>query len=434
MGTLRSEKVVLEERAGIIAQVKDKWSEVSKRDNKTATEDELAFFDKANADVIKLTAERDSILAEKRSQASTDIEQRIGQYQALLDDKVSPDAETRGAGVLPAAKATDSEKRAYETALRHYLVYGLMEMPGEHRSVLQKGEKRGTATQISSTTTLGGYAMPEEWERELYKSMLYFSGALEACGIRYKHTSGGDYHIPTVNDTSNTGAIIAQGVGDTVKDVTFAEIIMKAWSYTSGIIKWSWESFDDLLINIDSETNDIASERMGRILNTHFTTGDNSSKPQGLVPGSTLGKAAAGATAIIREELVDLVHSVDRAYRMGPKVGFMMNDSTLSYIKKLAFGASDDRPLWQASIREGEPDRLEGFQYWVNNDMAAIATGAKTMLFGDFSKYRIRQVGNMLMARSAERYFEERAIAFSVFGRFDGRYVDTAAIKHLIQA
>ena len=34
----------------------------------------------------------------------------------------------------------------------------------------------------------------------------------------------------------------------------------------------------------------VLGERLGRILNTHFTTGDNSSKPQGIVTASSAGK------------------------------------------------------------------------------------------------------------------------------------------------
>ena len=114
-------------------------------------------------------------------------------------------------------------------------------------------------------------------------------------------------------------------------------------------------------------------------------------------------------------------------------VAFMLNDTTLAAFKKLTIGTNDDRPLWQPSVREGEPDRIEGYKYFINNDMPAMTTGLKSMLFGNFDKYAIRQVGSYIMGRSDERYFEERAVAFSLFARFDGRYLDTAAVKHLIE-
>ena len=46
----------------------------------------------------------------------------------------------------------------------------------------------------------------------------------------------------------------------------------------------------------------------GRITNTHFTTGDGTSKPYGIVTGATLGKTGTtGRTAtVIYDDLVDL--------------------------------------------------------------------------------------------------------------------------------
>jgi hypothetical protein len=56
-------------------------------------------------------------------------------------------------------------------------------------------------------------------------------------------------------------------------------------------------------------------ERIGRGTNQHFTTGTGSSQPQGIVTGATTGVTAAGVAAITADELIDLVHSVDPAYR-----------------------------------------------------------------------------------------------------------------------
>jgi HK97 family phage major capsid protein len=147
-----------------------------------------------------------------------------------------------------------------------------------------------------------------------------------------------------------------------------------------------------------------------------------------------LGKTAASATAITAAELLDLIHSVDRAYRVGPKVGFMLNDLTLAAIKKLTLGASDATPLWVPSVRDGEPDTIWGHQYWVNNDIDTIATGKKTILFGDFSKYLVRKVAGMRMLRMEERYGDFDQIGFVAFMRVDGDLIAAGSIKHLIQA
>jgi HK97 family phage major capsid protein len=410
---MKSEKQLLEQRANIVNQVRDKWADVRK-EGRDPNADEVAFFEKADVDITAITAEIDDV------RKVGNLADKAGKYADLLVD--TPRSVTHGGS---------QSKIEHRDVLKKWMMNG--ELSPEERSVLGS-EQRGTSTQISSTTTLGGYAMPEDWANDLEKTMLWYGGALEACGISLRSSGGGDFHYPTLNDTSNKAVIIGQGSGDTVKDLTLGEKIWKAWSYTTGLIKWSIESFDDLNFNIEAETRAIFAERMGRGLNYDFTLGTDTTMPLGLVTGASSGKTAASASAITRNELVDLIHSVDPAYRKGPKVAFMFNDSTLSYIKKLAFGDSDDRPLWQNSIREGEPDRIEGFKYFINQDMASIATGNKTILFGDFDKYKIRQIGNYIFAKSAERYFEERAVAYSLFARFDGRYLNTSAVKYLVQA
>ena len=47
------------------------------------------------------------------------------------------------------------------------------------------------------------------------------------------------------------------------------------------------------------------------------------------------GITAASATAITSDELIDLIHAVDPAYRNSPNTAMMMNDSTLKAVRKL---------------------------------------------------------------------------------------------------
>jgi HK97 family phage major capsid protein len=170
-------------------------------------------------------------------------------------------------------------------------------------------------------------------------------------------------------------------------------------------------------------------------LNTSCTTGTGSSQPNGVVTASTLGKTAASATAITFAEVLDLKHSLDPAYRVDPSFGFMMNDAILVYIKKLAIGASDARSLWMPSYVAGEPDRIDGVKYWINQAMeTALTTGKKVMLCGDFSKYIIRMSQGMAIYRMNELYSENGLIGFRGVARWDGECINTAAIKHLITA
>jgi HK97 family phage major capsid protein len=146
---------------------------------------------------------------------------------------------------------------------------------------------------------------------------------------------------------------------------------------------------------------------------------------------------AANASSIVAADLIDLFHGVDPAYRNGPKVAFMMNDSTLKAIRKLkddSGGAGVGNFLWMAGLSAGIPDTILGKPYFVNQDMASIATTNKTVLFGDFSKYLIRNVREITMLRLVERYADFHQVGFLAFSRHDGRILDagTDPLKVLV--
>ena len=72
----------------------------------------------------------------------------------------------------------------------------------------------------------------------------------------------------------------------------------------------------------------------------------------------------------------------------------------------------------------------------VNNDMAELATGEKTILFGDMTKYIIREVQGISLVRLVERYADYHEEAYIAIQRWDGDLLNagTAPVKHLIQA
>ena len=299
-------------------------------------------------------------------------------------------------------------------------------------------EVRGTNVQITSTDSLGGYIVPDEWVPELVRTMEAHAGMLEA-GRIIQTSHGRQLHVPTVPffgggaSATQKGVRIGENVSSALNDVNLGEKLLDAYVYSSGEIVWTWEMMQDSMFPIVPLTLEIGGERVGAIVNQELTTGTGSSQPNGAVTASSLGKTAASATAITGDEVVDLKHSVNRAYRRSARCYFMMNDATLAYITKLSYGTTDTS-VWVPSFAQGVPDTILGHPYIINDDMASIATANKTILFGDFGKYWIRKAGFPELARSDERDIANRRSVFYVFDRYDGELVDANAVKHLIQA
>ena len=77
------------------------------------------------------------------------------------------------------------------------------------------------------------------------------------------------------------------------------------------------------------------------------------------------------------------------------------------------------------------PDTLLGYEVTVNQDVAAMAANAKSILFGDFYAYKIRDVMQATMFRFTDSaYAKLGQIGFLMWARSGGNLVDTTAVKY----
>lgn len=390
-------KQLREERAKLVAD-----AQAILKQEKMSAEDEKKF-DAIMADVDAKKSDIDRferVMAAER-ELSQRIEQRAGVEGAAVSDR----------------KVKDEE----EVAIFHKWMLGGMEaLEMSERQVMQKRHTMIQAAQ-STTGSAGGFMIPQGFSDRLEVALKFYSGMLQNAEV-IETDSGNDIPWPTVNDTAQVGALLAENATITAQDATFASVTLKAYMYTSKLIAVSWQLMQDSAFSVENVVADIAGERLGRIWNNHFTTGTGSSQPNGVVTAATLGKTGTTGqtTSVIYDDLIDLIYSVDRAYRQGSK--FMMNDSSIKVVRKLKDG--QNLPLWQTSVQAGEPDMLLGYPVIPNNDVATMAANAKSILFGDFRKYKIRRVRGGSLVRLNERYADALQVGFFLFGRADGNLID----------
>ncbi|HEY1182229.1 MAG TPA: phage major capsid protein, partial [Rhodocyclaceae bacterium] len=127
------------------------------------------------------------------------------------------------------------------------------------------------------------------------------------------------------------------------------------------------------------------------------------------------------------DDLIDLKHAVNRAYRMRGK--YMMNDLSVATVSKI----KDDngRPIWTPAMTADAPDLLNGHAVTINDDVAVMAANAKSIAFGDFSQYTIRDVENSTsMARYSDSAFDlKQQVGFCGWTRSGGNLLEPAAVK-----
>jgi HK97 family phage major capsid protein len=273
----------------------------------------------------------------------------------------------------------------------------------------------------SGTGSAGGYTVPQGFLNELQKARKFFGGMLNVARVINTQT-GNQLPIPTVNDTSNVGEIVAENSAVTNQDVTFGQVVLGAYKYSSKMVLVPIELLQDSAFNIEQYLAETLGERIGRINNTHYTIGTGTGQPQGVVTGATSGKVGltGQTTSVIVDDLIDLEHSVDKAYRSKGK--YMMNDLSFRNIKKLK--DSQGRLIYSAGLQFGAPDTILGYAVEVNNDVATMSANAKSILFGDFSNFFIRDVMSVDVVRFGEKFMDQGQVGFLAFSRTDSKFVN----------
>jgi len=298
-------------------------------------------------------------------------------------------------------------------------------------------ERRTWEYRAQSVTTpaAGGYTVPDETMRALEIAMLDFGGMRRAATI-IRTASGAALPMPTVNDTANVGVILNENTQVANQDVAFSQLVLDAFKYSSKQVLVSVELLQDSAVPLGEILGRLLGERIGRITNTHFTVGTGVGMPLGIVPAATLGFTAPATdgqvTAWKYTSMVEMEHSIDPAYRRN--ASWMMSDNALKKSKLII--DTQGRPLWAAGIAGGAPDTLLGYPLIINNDMAVMAASAKSVLFGDLSKYIIRDVLGITLLRLEERYADFHQVAFLAFARMDGDLLDagTHPVKYFANA
>lgn len=372
-------------------------------DGLISAEDE-ATYNKMEADVIALGKEIDRL----EKQAILDAELNAPMANPLTGKPANPKLEGK------TGRATDEYRKAFWNAMRTRAGEGL-------DPTVKNALKIGTDSE-------GGYLVPDEFERTLVE-------ALEDENIfrrlaKVITTASGDRKIPVVASKGTASWIDEEGTIPESDD-SFGQVSIGAYKLGT-MIKVSEELLNDSVFELEPYISREFARRIGNKEEEAFFIGDGSGKPNGILAatgGAQLGVTTAGATAITLDEVLDLFYSLKAPYRN--KSVFIMNDSTVKAIRKLKDGQG--QYLWQPSIQAGTPDTILNRPLFTSSYVPAIAAGAKTIAFGDFSYYWVADRQGRVFKRLNELFAVTGQVGFVATQRVDGKLILPEAIKVLQQ-
>ena len=322
-------------------------------------------------------------------------------------------------------EGSQDEKRAH--VFDKWMRSGTGELSSEERQVLKELRAQGV-----SPSEKGGYTVPSTFLAQVVEQMKAYGGIASVAQIM-NTSDGKTIEWPTADGTNEIGELLGENNEASEEDTDFGIADLGAKKLSSKIIRVSNELLQDSAIDMEAYLARRISERIGRGEARYVIRGTGTGTPQqpkGLVASVSGTTATASATCFTWKEMNTLLHSIDPAYRNGPKFRWAFNDKTLQTIEEMEDGQG--RPLWLPNIIGGTPATVLNVPYVIDQEIEDIAAGKKFLFAGDFNRFIIRRVNYMVLKRLVERYAEFDQTGFLAFHRFDCVLEDASAIKALV--
>lgn len=264
----------------------------------------------------------------------------------------------------------------------------------------------------------GGYLVPEEYDRRLIDTLSEENIMRRLATII---TTSGEHKI-NIAATKPAASWIEEGGALTFGDATFSQILLDAHKLHVAI-KVTEELLYDNAFNLEGYILDQFGKALGNAEEDAFLNGDGTGKPLGLFAATGGGTVAGTLTAAIKsDDMLDLVYALKRPYRK--KASFIMNDKTLSSLRKLK--DNNGAYIWQPSYQAGEPDRVLGY---------AVHTSAyapeDAIAFGDYKYYNIGDRGTRSFSELRELFAGNGMIGYVAKERVDGKLILPESVQIL---
>lgn len=303
-----------------------------------------------------------------------------------------------------------------------------------------EGRETRSAQVITSTGAAGGFALPEQIERQIARVGVDISPIRQIATVRMVGTS--DYK--ELIDIGG-GAFEWLGESDTRNQTNTPDLaeVAPTFGMASAKPQATEESLDDLFFNVEQWLIDSVSEAIAAGEGAAFVSGNGTKKPTGFLAGPTpvstadagrafgtlqyIASGQAAALPTTPDTFYDLVYALRAAYRRNAV--WVTNKLVLSAIRKYK-ESTTNAYMWQPGLSAGQPDTFMGYPVVEAEDMPAVGAGAFPVAFGDFKEgYLIADRVGMRMTR--DEITSPGFVKFYVRKRVGGKLRNTQAIKLL---
>jgi len=390
--------------------------------------------------------EAKKLLADKGDQKWSPEDQK--KFDNLMDDCESLEAQIKAHEKLieqdreenfrdaDEHRLSNSERRAKKRTDSDIAFENFVRKSNREMSVEEAHAVRNTMS--TTTGTEGGFTVQTDVATRIIDAAKAYA-FMRAVAGQITTSQGNPLNYPTSDGTAEVGEWVAQNTDANGADPSFGTVALNVFKAGSKVVAVPIELLQDSSVDIIGFIMARLGQRIGRISNIGYTTGDGLTMPRGLITAATVAKVGASGqtTTITYDDLVDLSESVDAAYLAGAGLAWMMSQSMRKVVRKIK--DTSGRPIWVPSydggIKDKIPDELLGYPVRLNNDIAAPAANAKSLAFGDFSQYQIRDALDVTIFRFDDSaYIKKGQVGFLAWARTGGNLLDANAVKLYQQA
>lgn len=331
------------------------------------------------------------------------------------------------------ASVSGDRKEMTEAQLEHKAAFKTFLRTGKDNGLAELQQK---AMNMGSDPN-GGYLVDEEMDATINRVAQTISAMPNLARIVTIGTSAWETLVKTSGMAMRRVAEGATG-GETTNP-TYAKIQIPV--YEAEVEPWVYNAtLADARIDLESDLANEAAIGFAEGAAAEYITGNGVGKARGITSYTNIanasyewgkvgfiasGKAAAFASVAPSDRLIALQHALKAQYR--PNAVFIMADSVLGTARQMK-DASGAYYLWQPDTTAGFGGRFLGSPVYVDDNMAALASGAFSIAYGDFKQaYAIVNRAGTSLIR--DDITAKGTTKFNFRRRFGGGVVNFEALK-----
>lgn len=299
-------------------------------------------------------------------------------------------------------------------------------------SFMKSGEVKASLNK--GVAAEGGYVTPTEWDRTISDELKLVSPVRQLMTVK---TVGVHAASKLVNKHGAASGWVGETAARPETAASQFATLPIAWgeiyanpSATQGVL-------DDALIDLESWLSQEVLLEFAYQEGAAVISGTGVSRPNGILtyvtgganaaahPSGAILTVASGAVGnVTADGLLNLVYALPSAFT--GNASFAMNRATQGLIRLLK--DTTNNYIWQPTYVAGQPASLLGFPLVEVPDMPAVATGAKSILFGDFKRcYEIYDRMGVRVLR--DPYTNKPYVMFYTTKRVGGVMVNPQCMK-----